>query len=134
MRKEIEQDIELLKEEIKKDRMYLGPYPLSEVDIPRWNRVYESNKELANSINNKINTYNLIVPLMNKQKFHIEFDKICNDILINGVHSVDKGKVYEQKAQTVSVQESDDIMGVFFKALGDLLTFRDSEKKKVDNN
>lgn len=114
--------------------MYLGPYPLSEVDIPRWNRVYESNKDLANSINNKINTYNLIVPLMNKQKFHIEFDKICNDILINGVHSVDKGKVDEQKAQTVSVQESDDIMGVFFKALGDLFTFRDSEKKKVDNN
>ncbi|CAH2096525.1 unnamed protein product [Euphydryas editha] len=134
MSKEIEQDIELLKEEIKKDRMYLGPFPFSETDIQRWNKIYESNKQLAISINNKINTYNLIVPLMNKQKFHIDFDKICNDILQNGLHSVNKGKVNEQKAvQTVSRQESDDIIGVFFKALGELLSFSGNEKKKIDN-
>ncbi|XP_026492130.2 dnaJ homolog subfamily C member 28 [Vanessa tameamea] len=134
MSKEIEQDIEALREEIKKDRMYLGPYPLNDADTAKWQRIYESNKLLAKSINNKINTYNLIVPLINKQKFHVEFDKICNDILENGTHSINKGHVEDQKMMpSILGQESDDILGVFFKAFSDLLFSKGNEKKKVDN-
>ena len=133
MSKEIDQDIELLKEEIRKDRMYLGPFPLNNEDSTRWHRICESNELLAKSINVKINTFNLIVPLLNKQKFHIEFDKICRDILENGHHSVHKKEVDEKKVEKVVVEESDDIIGVFFKTLGELLSFKGNEKKKVDH-
>lgn len=133
MSKEIDADIELLKEEIRKDRMYLGPFPLNNEDSVRWRQICESNKLLAQSINVKINTFNLIVPLLNKQKFHIEFDKLCKDILENGLHSVHRKKVEDPKVQKVVVQENDDIIGVFFKALGELLSFKGNEKKKIGN-
>ncbi|CAH2048231.1 unnamed protein product, partial [Iphiclides podalirius] len=134
MRKEIDQDVELLKEEIKRDRMILGPFPLSDEDKVKWNKIYESNKNLAESINSKINNYNLIVPIINKQKFHVEFDKICEDILKNGVHSV-KGTDSKEKKDTLNLpaSESDDIIGIFFSALGELLTFSKGKQKNVDN-
>lgn len=129
MSKEIDEDIEQLKLEIRKDRQYLGPYPFKDNDETKWQRIYESNKELAESINNKINTFNLIVPLLNKQKFHVEFDKICVDILKNGVHSVMK----DDKENICVVNENvkidnDDLFGIFFKAVGDLLSFKKDKK------
>ncbi|XP_068633458.1 LOW QUALITY PROTEIN: dnaJ homolog subfamily C member 28 [Battus philenor] len=133
MRKEIDQDIELLKEEIKRDRMYLGPFPLSEEDKIKWDKIYESNKNLADSINIKINTYNLIVPILNKQKLHVEFDTICDDILRNGQHSVPKTEcIQKTMPENVPVGESGDIIGIFFSAVGELLSFKKEKKKHVD--
>ncbi|XP_041979581.1 dnaJ homolog subfamily C member 28 [Aricia agestis] len=128
MNKEIEQDIELLKEEIKKDRMFLGRYPLSDSDSAKWQKIYDSNKDLANSINIKINTYNLIVPLLNKQRLHVDFDKISNDILINGLHSVAKTIKETSKPDQQIVTEGDDIIGVILKAIGELFSFKDKKK------
>ncbi|CAH0715821.1 unnamed protein product, partial [Brenthis ino] len=85
MSKEIDQDIELLKEEIRNDRKYLGPYPLNEEDAK------------------------------------------------NIQHSVDRDQTEEAKSQKVVLQESDDIIGIFFKVLGELLSFRGNEKKKIGN-
>ncbi|XP_045497883.1 dnaJ homolog subfamily C member 28 [Colias croceus] len=129
MSKEIDQDIELLKEEIRNDRMYLGPHPLKEEDIKKWECIYESNRNLAKSINTKINTYNLIVPLLNKQKFHVEFDKICEDILINGQHSVKEKEKVKEQIQNVTITENDDFVGILFKAFGELINFNTDKKK-----
>lgn len=131
MAKEIDQDIDNLKQEIRSDRMPLGPYPLTEDDVTKWKRICESNGELAKSINNKINTYNLIVPLLNKQKLHVAFDKICEDILKNGVHSVVKienENMSPMKTDDVVRNDSEDLFGLLFKALGDLLTFKGNKK------
>ncbi|KPI99356.1 DnaJ-like subfamily C member 28 [Papilio xuthus] len=128
MRKEIDQDIEALKEEISRDRMYLGPYPLSDEDRIKWEKIYKSNKDLADSINIKINTYNLIVPMMNKQKFHVEFDKICDDILKHGEHSVINKQIKEQIVIKEPVNDSGDIIGILFNSLGELLTFNKEKK------
>lgn len=129
MSKEIDSDIELLKEEIRNERMYLGPHPLNETDSEKWQKIYESNKLLADSLNAKINTYNLIVPLLNKQKFHIGFDKICQEILINGKHSVEK--MVETKIEhNIVVDNTTDVMGEFFKALGELFV-GGQEKKNI---
>lgn len=134
MRKEIDKDIELLKEEIKRDRMVLGPFSLSDEDKVKWNKIYESNKNLAESINIKINNYNLIVPMIDKQKFHVEFDKICEDILENGLHSVQSKESLEKKVPvSVTPTDGDDIIGIFFNALGELLTFNKGKKKNLDS-
>lgn len=71
MAKEIDQDIQFLKNDLKTDRSHLGPYPLNEADEKKWIKIYVENKYLADTINKKINKYNLIVPLMNKQKLHV---------------------------------------------------------------
>ncbi|XP_049694207.2 dnaJ homolog subfamily C member 28 [Helicoverpa armigera] len=129
--KEIEQEIADLKKEIASDRSPLGPYPLTEEEYTKWQIIYKHNKELASSINMKIDKYNLIVPLLNKQKFHVEFDKICDDILKNGIHSVVKPK----KAENINVvkneylnNDSGDLFGMFSKALSNLFTFKDFKK------
>lgn len=129
MRKEIDQDVEALRKEIENDRKYLGPYPLKEDDVAKWKKIYECNKDLAQSINTKINTYNLIVPLMNKQKFHVEFDKICDEILKNGLHSVTKENKKVDKVSSEVKNDHEDFFSVFFKAVGDLWTFNNEKKK-----
>lgn len=128
MSKEIDQDVELLKEDIKKERMYLGPYPFSDEDNEKWHKIFESNKNLAISINTKINTYNLIVPLLNKQKFHVEYDKICEDICINGEHSV-KSILQKEEMKSMPIQQNEDILAIIFKAIGELINFNPDKKK-----
>ncbi|XP_047991003.1 dnaJ homolog subfamily C member 28 isoform X2 [Leguminivora glycinivorella] len=131
MNKEIDHDIEALKDEIRRDRSFLGPYPLSEHDQPKWDRICEANRELAKSINTKINTYNLIVPLINKQKFHVDFDKICEDVLVSGIHSVKQESKVKEKPVTVAASSDYDFIGVFFKAVGELFSFK--SKKNLDS-
>ncbi|KAG6456381.1 dnaJ homolog subfamily C member 28 [Manduca sexta] len=128
MSKEIDQDIESLKEEIKSERMYLGPYPLTGNDVAKWQRIYQSNLDLAKSINTKINTFNLIVPLINKQKFHVEYDKICEEILQNGLHSVERDIVAEKKNKEVVVSQDDDLFSTVYKAFEELFTFNKDKK------
>lgn len=130
MSKEIDQDVKLLKEDIKSERQYLGPYPLSTEDLIKWNRIYKCNLDIAKSINKKINTYNLIVPLIDKQKFHLDFDKICDEILQNGAHSVEKKITQEHYVQKDTISHDEDLFSVFFKAVSELLNF---SKKKIDN-
>lgn len=125
MSKEIDHDVELLKDDIESERMYLGPYPLNDEDLAKWERVYKANKDIAESINKKINTYNLIVPLMNKQKFHVKYDEICEGILKNGKHSVSKVVKVEERVDTVV--NDNDILGAFFKGLGELITNKDKK-------
>ncbi|KAM3962681.1 LOW QUALITY PROTEIN: dnaJ homolog subfamily C member 28 [Aphomia sociella] len=124
MAKEIDQDIEEQKE-VQRDRTTLGPYPLSSTEEEKWKQLCDTNRDLAKSINNKINTYNLIVPLINKQKFHVEIESIFEDVLKNGIDNTKA--IVERKhpeVQTVIVHNSEDLFGVFFKALGELLNFK----------
>ncbi|VVD05897.1 unnamed protein product [Leptidea sinapis] len=91
-------------------------------------KLNESNKDLAKSINTKINTYNLIVPLLNKQKFHVEFDEMCEDILKNGLHSVIKDEDIKKQPTGQALDKDDDIIGVFFKAVSELFTFNPQKR------
>lgn len=134
MSKEIDQDVKLLKQDITVHRMYLGPYPLSVLDKDKWDKICDENRHVAKSINSKINKYNLIVPLIDRQKFLIEFDKLCEEILKNGEHSKEKiVKIVELKQEIpTAVAHKDDLFGIFFRAVCDLLTLKE-KKKDVDN-
>ncbi|XP_013193423.1 dnaJ homolog subfamily C member 28 isoform X2 [Amyelois transitella] len=125
MAKEIDLDVELLRKEVESDRRKLGPCPLTSAEAEKWERLSELNRELAKSINTKINTYNLIVPLINRQKFHIDIESILDDVLKNGKTSNDVCKP-ERKVEPPAVVtgDSEDLFAVFFKAVIDLLTFK----------
>lgn len=127
MSKEIEQDKEFLKRDVERERQYLGPHPLSEIDSQIWDKIREDNKYLAETLNNKINKYNLIVPLMNKQKFQVQYELMCEEILKNATHSVERIVVEEKKKVEVPTSNNEDILAIIIKALVNLLTF---ERKK----
>lgn len=127
MSKEIDQDKDFLKGDIARDRKYLGPYPLNEVDSLKWDKICEDNRYMAQTLNSKINKFNLIVPLINKQKFQVQYEELCQEILENGSHSVEKICVVEEKTYEEPTSNSEDIFGLFFKAISNLLTF---ERKK----
>lgn len=127
MSKEIDEDIEALKNEVQKDRKELGPYPLNISDEKKWERMCQHNRDLAKSLNNKINTYNLIVPLLNKQKFHVDVEAIFEDVLKNGEF------LDAQTSASIDVQAPahktvpggvDEIFVVFLKTLIDLLSLK----------
>ncbi|RVE50467.1 hypothetical protein evm_004892 [Chilo suppressalis] len=128
--KEIDQDIEFLKRDINNDRKYLGPYPLSKNDEMKWEEICGNYKDFSKTINSKINKYNLIVPLLNKQKFYVEIEKILGDVLKNGEHSVQKESVKEEnKTETPNYFTSgEDLLGTFFRAFEDV--FNPNKHKK----
>lgn len=134
MSKEIDHDIKLLKQDIAIHRMYLGPYPLNASDKDKWDKICHENRHIAKSINTKINKYNLIVPLIDRQKFLVEFDKLCEEILKNCEHSKEKiVKIEEVKREIpTAIDHKDDLFGIMFRAVCDLFTFKE-KKKGVDS-
>lgn len=131
--KEIDTDIDKLEQEIRSERMPLGPFPMTEQETAKWDKICDNNKKLATSINKKINTYNLIVPILNRQKFYVEFDKLCDDILKNGAHSVQKEK--NAKKEIIKVENvknnGEDFFSMFFRTVVDILTFKRNANQKL---
>ncbi|XP_028158096.1 dnaJ homolog subfamily C member 28 [Ostrinia furnacalis] len=132
MSKEIDQDIEFLKRDIKNDRMVLGPFPLSEVDEPKWHRICDDYREFVKTLNSKINKYNLIVPLINRQKFYVEIDKILDDILKNGPHSMKPVEAENKVEYKTVIVESEDLFGILLKAFEDVFTIGKDKKSSQD--
>lgn len=128
MCKEIDNDVELLKKDITNERSVLGPYPLSDADEIKWQNICECNRDLVKTINSKINKYNLIVPLINRQKFYVEIDKILDDVLKNGPHSVGPVKIEKKPEIKAVVVDSQDLFGLFWKACEDIFSFGKQKK------
>lgn len=74
--KDIRDEIDALKAELRKERSYL--------ELPRqeqkWSEIIESQLDTVKSINKKIDNFNLIVPILDKQMVHIRLEKIAEKI------------------------------------------------------
>ncbi|KAI5639098.1 dnaJ domain-containing protein [Phthorimaea operculella] len=133
LKREIENDIEALKKELEKDRMVLGPYPFEEPgDETKWEIICENNRELAKSINMRINKFNLIVPLMAKQKFYVQFDEMCEEILKSGPHSQESLEARRPvQVDAPPPNTGEDILSLLYKGLTELFSF--GKKNSVKN-
>ncbi|KAJ2948882.1 hypothetical protein O0L34_g5812 [Tuta absoluta] len=125
MSREIDNDIKALEEEIRKERMMLGPYPfVQQGDATKWEIICHNNRELAKSINMKINTFNIIVPLMSKQKFHVLFDNMCDEILKSGPHSKLLPETHKPAQMEVPPPNTgEDILSLLYKIFAELFSF-----------
>lgn len=128
MSKEIDQDVEFLKRDISNDRKFLGPHPLSDNDAIKWQSICKDYKDFVKTINSKVNKYNLIVPLINKQKFYVEIDMILDDILKNGEHSVERVVEDKEPNGQTYVVGGDDFISLFCKAFEEV--FNISKQRK----
>ncbi len=81
--KEIRQDINRLRENLLGKRAKLGPSPLTLEATIKWEQNLKEFEEKLRIINQKIDKFNMIVPILNKQKVHVSFQKEVNRTVEN---------------------------------------------------
>ncbi|XP_006187556.1 dnaJ homolog subfamily C member 28 [Camelus ferus] len=74
MQKEIKDTIDQLREAILVSRKKLGN-PMTPTEQKQWNQVCEQFQENIRKLNKRINDFNLIVPLLTRQKVHFDAHK-----------------------------------------------------------
>ncbi|XP_031220269.1 dnaJ homolog subfamily C member 28 [Mastomys coucha] len=74
MQKEIKDTIEQLREALLVSRRKLGN-PLSPAEQKQWSQVCEQFQENIRKLNKRINDFNLIVPILTRQKVHFDAQK-----------------------------------------------------------
>lgn len=119
MEKEIRMDTALLKEKLKSIRCTFGPAPLTDKEMFEWSRMLTTLETDVKSLNVKINNYNLLVPLLEKQLVNFQLEREAGKILENGVTRSDTAeRVKDLKEKTAtyhSTTNDGSILDVFFK-------------------
>ncbi|XP_005375743.1 PREDICTED: dnaJ homolog subfamily C member 28 [Chinchilla lanigera] len=94
MQKEISDTIEQLRETILESRKKLGN-PMTPAEQRQWNQVCEQFEENIRKLNKRINDFNLIVPILTRQKVHFDAQK----------EIIKAQKVYETLTKTKEVTD-----------------------------
>lgn len=114
LNKEIRDEIEALKSELRKERSCL--------DLPRqgqkWTEIVVSHLETEKILNKKIDNFNLVVPILNKQMVHISLEKIGEKIASEPPEGVQYDKSSTSQNTTPSAS---DFNNGFFSILNAIL-------------
>ncbi|CAG5090014.1 Similar to Dnajc28: DnaJ homolog subfamily C member 28 (Mus musculus) [Cotesia congregata] len=79
--KEIREETKDLENYLTAVRNELGPAPLSFDEDKLWQNALKDSEETVKNINKKINTYNLLVPILQKQMLLINLDSIAKKVI-----------------------------------------------------
>lgn len=79
--KEIREQKQDLQKKLAEARNNVGPIPLSPGEEVIWENILDDFKSMTKQINNKIDKYNLLVPVLQKQMFHVKLDDFANEAL-----------------------------------------------------
>lgn len=99
------------------ERRYFGPYPLSVVDNVDWSDKVYKYKDLVTTINNKITKFNLVVPILNKQMFHINLENEAQKAIVQGKSSSDVLCYNNDKKEIVDSGADSENLFTFIHAL-----------------
>lgn len=105
------------------ERKYFGPYPLSVEENIEWSDKVYQYKNIVDKINKKIEKFNLVVPVLNKQMLQISLENEAQRVMVNGESSEDikfDGSLKREKKHEIenSNNESANLFGFiesFFK-------------------
>ncbi|KAJ6640696.1 DnaJ like subfamily C member 28, partial [Pseudolycoriella hygida] len=81
LQKEINMDINELKKILMDRRSYFTELPLHESEATKWKTFIESQENRTAEINRKIDKYNLLVPILDKQMCQVQLNKISESVL-----------------------------------------------------
>lgn len=122
LQKEIREEANHLRNDLLMERKYFGPYPLSVEENIEWSDKVYQYKNIVDKINKKIEKFNLVVPVLNKQMFQISLENEAQKVMVNGESSEDMkfdGPLKKEKHVTEdSSSESTNLFGFiesFFK-------------------
>ena len=108
LEKEIRSERATLKEKLKIARRRLGRTPLANSELTEWSGHVAKFQDDVKALNSKINTFNLLVPILNKQLVHFQLEREANKILeteptrFDGNTNVDGKKEVHQRPATDS--------------------------------
>jgi len=117
LEKEIRLEIANLKNQMKERRSRLGGLPLSISDETEWKKYLSSIMDDVASINKKIDNFNLIVPLIDKQRVHVNLRLLSEKVLSESptnIPPVNKTQSFQTSFQPSSAETSfSNFLGLF---------------------
>uniref|UniRef100_A0A1B0FPW6 J domain-containing protein n=1 Tax=Glossina morsitans morsitans TaxID=37546 RepID=A0A1B0FPW6_GLOMM len=81
LQRDVREDLKNLKRKFEQERIYFGEYPLTGADLKAWETFLTNCKEDEKLINHKIDEYNLIAPIFERQLFRVDLCKLSDDVL-----------------------------------------------------
>lgn len=114
LQKEIRVERDHIRQRLTMKRKELGPVPLSHSDEHDWELAIESCRPLAQQINSKINKYNLLVPILQKQMLQVQLEKEAIKIL----NEVEGENLKKPKLKNNFEKEGTGIFGFFHEIFG----------------
>ncbi|KYM99650.1 PREDICTED: dnaJ homolog subfamily C member 28 [Cyphomyrmex costatus] len=115
--KEIGEETEELKKKLSEARNDISELPLTPKDRLIWNDKLEKFKITTRQINNKIDKYNLLVPILQKQMLHVRLDKLAEKAL-----SISPSKNIKKYADTSHDNSKVNISQDLFNFISDLFS------------
>ncbi|CAL7947141.1 unnamed protein product [Xylocopa violacea] len=79
--KEIREETQDLRKRLTDARNNIGDLPLSVKDEAAWKNIVENLRSTTKQINNKIDKYNLLVPILQKQMLHVKLEDLAQEAL-----------------------------------------------------
>ncbi|XP_031834284.1 dnaJ homolog subfamily C member 28 isoform X2 [Nomia melanderi] len=116
--KEIREETENLRKQLKERRNEVGPLPLSSADEATWENIIKDFSLVTKRVNKKIDKYNLLVPILQKQMLHIKLEDLANEAL--SMVPKKKTKKYSNCKNVNPNYSTEDYSG---DILGDLTSF-----------
>lgn len=114
--KEIREETEELKKKLLEVRNDIGELPLTPKDESIWKNNLKKFETTTKQINNKIDKYNLLVPILQKQMLHIKLDELANKALL--IPPVKNVKKYADSHESSNLSISQDL----FSFISDLFS------------
>jgi len=85
LRVDIRDQFDVLRAELRRVRQTLGPGPLNQTKLDKWNAFYTRlERHQVTDLNRRIDKFNLIVPMLNGQMFHFNLEAEARDIMESG--------------------------------------------------
>ncbi|KAF2897212.1 hypothetical protein ILUMI_08966 [Ignelater luminosus] len=89
LQKEIRDDIQVFRNTLQFERINFPPYPLSIEENIKWSNAVYKHKDLVDAVNTKINKYNLLVPILQRQMLLVSLPKEAQKVLLKGKSNKD---------------------------------------------
>ncbi|XP_074070174.1 dnaJ homolog subfamily C member 28 [Macrotis lagotis] len=112
MQKEINDTIVQLRQDILVSRNKLG-HPMTSNELKQWSQVCEKFQENIKKLNKRINYFNLIVPILNRQKVHFDAEKEIARALKNFENLKEASKIDNKSTPNI---KPENVKTVGFKA------------------
>ncbi|EDS37626.1 conserved hypothetical protein [Culex quinquefasciatus] len=100
LHKEIREECNGLKSDLAKERGKLGELPLTPQDEYKWEKVLEAHESVVAGLNKKIDKFNLIVPVLNRQMVRYDLAQLGQKVLEKEKH---KGQIKKEEELQSSV-------------------------------
>ncbi|XP_060521230.1 dnaJ homolog subfamily C member 28 [Cylas formicarius] len=113
LQKEIRLEANGLRKDLFRERQYFGPYPLSVEDNIEWSNIVYRYQTTVNRINKKIEKFNLVVPILDKQMVQVCLEMEAQKAVIQGKSYEDVRFEMPQRREKKSASESSENANLF---------------------